>query len=214
MRAHVTEELIKVVKVQHKKHPAMTQKELAERIGCSAATVGRILAGKYDKKVDVDEVIKNIRTDIYVDKYGDPYYVDEHGNPHPAIPNGKPEKGQKDLTADTYDPKTGRFDTGTDKDEDAKTLAKAMENQQRASGETVFKIDTSNVAMAEVLKTVIDILAGTPKPSMPAAPIPDERFKYEVLTELKAIKEIEADTYKELKQLKGILAEIRDIWKK
>lgn len=168
MRAHVTSELVAVVKNQHKKHPTMTQKELAVKVGCSAATVGRILAGKYDKE----------------------------------------------FTADAYDPKTGRFDTGTDKDEDAKTLAKAMENQQSASGETVFKIDTSNVAMAEVLKTVIDILAGASKPSMPAAPIPEERFKYEVLTELKAIKEIEADTYKELKQLKGILSEIRDIWKK
>ena len=171
-RAHVTEELIKVVKFKHKKHPAWTQKELAEEIGCSAATVGRILAGKYDN----------------------------------------------DLTADTYDPKTGRFNTNTLGPND--TFETSMDDEiaarEKAPTETVFKIDTSNVARAELLKSVIDILAGasTPKPSVPATPIPEERFKYEVLTELKTIKEIEADTYKELKQLKGILADLRDIWKK
>ena len=176
-RAHVTEELIKVVKFKHKKYPAWTQKELAEEIGCSAATVGRILAGKYDAK----------------------------------------EVEDKEFTADTYDPKTGRFDTNVLGPND--TFETSMDDEiaarEKAPKETVFKIDTSNVARAELLKSVIDILAGasTLKPSVPATPIPEERFKYEVLTELKTIKEIEADTYKELKQLKGILADIRDMLK-
>ena len=185
-RAHVTEELIKAVKNHHKRHPAMTQKELAERIGCLAATVGRILAGKYDKNVDTD-------------------------NDEGAKILAKSMENQQKTSMDNI---SNFILTDMVRDENGKIcFVPRDENQQKTSGETVFKIDTSNVAMAEVLKTVIDILAGASKPSMPAAPIPEERFKYEVLTELKAIKEIEADTYKELKQLKGILADIRDMLK-
>ena len=207
-RAHVTEELIQVVKVQHKKHPAFTQRELAERIGCSAATVGRILAGEYDencKRTDKDELYsgsekkrqkyqsdgkvyerEDVIDDMVRDEDGKIRFVPRDEN-HVLGPN------------DT-------FETSMDDEIAARKGGKT---------ETVFKIDTSNVARAELLKSIIDILAGapTPKPSVPATPIPEERFKYEVLTELKTIKEIEADTYKELKQLKGILADIRDMLK-
>lgn len=162
-RAHVTEELIQVVKVQHKKHPAFTQKELAENIGCSAATVGRILAGKYDtncKRTDKAELYS--------------------GSEKKRIP--KPCK-----------------------DKDAKTLAKVMENQQK----------TSTASLSDILGSTLKSLRamfGTDEEveEEKVEPIDKDHYRKKIMTEIQTLRETSVDIYKELKQLKGILGEIRN----
>ena len=171
MRAHVTPELVAVVKNRHYKRPSMTQKELAEKVGCSAATVGRILAGKYDKdckRTDKDELYS--------------------GSEKKRIKNFILDNTVKDLEAQR-DPE---------------------EPQKPDMDEVAEKLDYSIIMdYLNYIDKKIEAY-GRPNPN----PMSEERFRQLIATEIITLRQTQVDMYKEIKQLKGILAEIRDIWKK
>ena len=221
-RAHVTEELIQVVKVQHKKYPAFTQKELAEKIGCSAATVGRILAGKYDDKGKRMDNNRNfILTDMVKDENGKIRFVPRDG-----------EENKEGFVFDgEFDPKTCKGNLGpndtfeTSMDDEIEALRKGTANSK-----TIKKhLDKGFIPMEERIKsydfqgvfsdmnTVMNYLnyivkrldGGYSNPN----PMTEERFRQLVATEIITLRQTQVDMYKELKQLKGILADIRDMLK-
>ena len=186
-RTRITKDIIIATENMHNKHPEMNNEQIAYKIGISGTSVGRILAGCYD----------------IID--GKAHKKKTPGNTAPVATVRKAtDEKPKDEPASLADL--------------AKLFAPKTEKEPVKKPE--FSLDLSDPMTTGIFKMIMDIFGGffkddkkkEEKPNDSIA-IDEQRFRKSVMTELITLRQTEVDIYKEIKQLKGILSEIRDLWK-
>lgn len=193
-RTRITKDIIIATENMHSKHPEMNNEQIAYKIGISGTSVGRILAGCYDIIDGKARKKKN------------------PGNTAPvATVRNVTEEKPKDELASLADL--------------AKLFAPKAEEEPVKKPE--FSLDFSDPTLSGIISMVMPLITSLFKDDKKKEEQPKEeqqpketttidkqRFRKKVMTEIQTLREIQVDMYKELRQIKGILAELRDVWKK